>query len=63
MEQHSVNTENRATQDSGGGRKPEEGKGGAPSQKPAPRLAEKEEEQRGYRFNRLRPMTKVKQMW
>jgi hypothetical protein len=35
-EQHSVNTENRVTQDSGG-RKPEEVKGVAPSWKPAPR--------------------------
>jgi hypothetical protein len=82
-EQHSVNTENWVTQDSRG-RKPEEGKGGAPSQKPAPRwcprgiiktqrcrlhkmcqkeLAEKEEEQRGYWFNHLRPTTKVKQTW
>jgi hypothetical protein len=38
MEQHSVNIENRVTQDSRGegGKKSEEGKGVAPSQKPAP---------------------------
>jgi hypothetical protein len=83
MEQRSINTKNRVIHDSGG-RKLEEGKGVAPSQKPAPwwcpwgitktqrckllkmhqkELAEKEEGQWDYWFNRLQPMTKLKQTW
>jgi hypothetical protein len=81
-EQHSVTMENRVTQDSRG-RKPEEGKRVAPSQKLVARWClrgitktqrrrlqkmcqkelAKEEEQRDYWFNRLCPMTKVKQTW
>jgi hypothetical protein len=73
-----VNTENPIIQDSGG-KKPEEGKGAAPSKSPASRwcprgitktqkhilqkmcqrelVEKKEEEERGYWFNHLRPMT------
>jgi hypothetical protein len=82
--ENSVNMENRVMQDSGG-KKSKEGKGDAPSKRPAPRwcprgitktqkhrlqkmrqrwLAEKkEEEERDYSFNHLRPMTKLKQTW
>jgi hypothetical protein len=81
---NSVNMENQVMHDSGG-KKPEEGKGAAPSKRPAPQwcprgisktqkhrlqkmcqreLADKkEEEERDYWFNRLRPMTKPKQTW
>jgi hypothetical protein len=88
MENHvtekSANTEIWVMQDSGR-RKSKEGKGVAPSKRPAPRwcprgiiktqkhrlqkmrqrgLAEKEEEEeRVYWFNRLRPMSKLKQIW